>query len=83
MALIPKLNVEGSSPFGRSTYDRSPSDVSGPVSSACTGQSKAVPPGARGAANADEDLDRVCSAWPELPVHIRAAVLTLVQAAED
>lgn len=41
---LPKLNVDGSSPFVRSTYSRAPSDVSGCVRSECTVQRQTLPP---------------------------------------
>jgi hypothetical protein len=33
-------------------------------------------------AEADPDLSRVIAAWPDLPAHIKAAVLALVGAAK-
>jgi hypothetical protein len=37
--------------------------------------------GCAGLRETDPDLARVVELWPELPVHIRATILTLVQAA--
>ena len=79
---LPKLNVEGSSPFGRSTYDGSPSDVSGFVSSESTGQSETMPHHASTRAKAEEDLDKIQGAWPSLPGYIRAAIFALIQVAD-